>query len=382
MASQQLISGKVVDETGAPLAGASVVEKGTTNGVAADFDGNFSIQVADDAILLVSYVGYREREINADTDLSEIQLELDVNSLDEIVVTGYGSSKRKDVTGSISSVSSAEVNQGALTNPLQLISGKAAGVVVNQTGSEPGNTPSIRIRGITSLIGGNDPLVVVDGAQAGLDILNLIPPSEIASFDILKDASATAVYGSRGAAGVIIITTKRNKAGTSTVEYMGNTSVDFIPKELNLLSAAQWSEQARINNVPASANLGSDTDWYGLLTQGGSTFTHNLAFGGGTDTFNYRASLTAIEQNGVVINSNNQKYIGRLTATQKALNDKLTLNFNLYAGIIENRGTVQSIGRASFTSNLISNAYFQRPTDPVLDVDGSFFQRSQRVSIP
>ena len=214
---------------------------------------------------------------------------------------------------------------------------------------------------------------MLTGTQGGLDLLNQVPPGEIASFDILKDASATAIYGSRGAAGVVIVTTKKNKAGSTTVEYSGSSSIDFIPKELELLSAARWWEQAQIYGVPPSANLGSDTDWYGLLTQSGFTSTHNLAFGGGTNKFNYRASLTAITQEGVVINSKNERYIGRITATQKALNDKLTLGFNLNTGITENRGTVQSIGRASFTSNLITNAYLQRPTDPVLDVDGSFF---------
>ncbi len=372
---QQLtVTGQVVDENGMPLLGANVIEKGTSNGVAADLDGKFSITVSNsNAIIVISYVGYKDKEITAKENLGSIALEPDASALDEIVVVGYGSTKRKDVTGAVASVSEDDMNQGAITSPLQLISGKAAGVNITQTGSEPGGSPSVRIRGISSLIGGNDPLVVVDGIQGNMDLLSQIPPSEIASMDILKDASATAIYGSRGAAGVIIISTKKNKAGRTTLEYVGSTSIDYIPKKLDMLDANQWWTQAQLSGVPASANHGANTDWYNLLTQNGITQSHTLSFGGGTDKFNYRASISAILQDGVVINSNNQKYIGRLVATQKALDDHLTLTYNLNSGIIDNTGTVQSIGRASFTSNLITNAYLMRPTDPVFDVDGSYF---------
>tara|TARA_R110002050_G_scaffold261556_1_gene401571 strand:- start:25893 stop:28922 length:3030 start_codon:yes stop_codon:yes gene_type:complete len=371
---QTTLIGQVIDENGVPLPGTNVIEKGTTNGVVTDFDGNFSISVTNNlSVIIISYVGYKDKIIVANKNPGVIQLELDAGVLDEIVLVGYGSSKRKDVTGAVASVSEKNMNQGAITSPLQLISGKAAGVIINQTGSEPGASPSVRIRGISSLIGGNDPLVVVDGIQGNMDLLSQIPPSEIASIDILKDASATAVYGSRGAAGVIIVSTKKNKAGKTTLQYVGNSSLDFIPKKLNMLNADQWWTQAQLSGVPASANHGSNTDWYTILTQSGSTQSHTLSFGGGTDQFNYRASISAILQEGVVINSKNQKYIGRIVATQKALDNHLTLTYNLNSGVIENTGTVQSIGRASFTSNLITNAYLMRPTDPVFDVDGSHF---------
>ncbi len=371
---QITLQGKVLDENSVPLPGANIIEKGTSNGVVTDLDGNFSISVSNNlAVIVISYVGYKTKELVASKQPGNIQLELDAGALDEIVLIGYGATKRKDVTGAVASVSEGDMNQGALTSPLQLISGKAAGVNINQTGSEPGSSPSVRIRGISSLIGGNDPLVVVDGIQGNMDLLSQIPPSEIATVDILKDASATAIYGSRGAAGVIIVSTKKNKAGITTLQYVGSYSVDYIPKKLDMLNAEQWWTQAQLSGVPASANHGSNTDWYNLLTQNGATQSHTISFGGGTDKFNYRASLSAILQDGVVINSNNQKYIGRIVATQKALDDNLTLTYNLNSGIVENTGSVQSIGRASFTSNLITNAYLMRPTDPVLDVDGSYF---------
>src|SRR5690606_11846934 len=351
---QVSVSGQVVDENGVPLPGANVIEKGTTNGVATDMDGRFSINVASNASeVVISYLEYLETTILSDApDAGVIALQPDTNSLEEIVLVGYGSSKRKDVTGAVASVSEDEMNEGAITNPLQLISGKAAGVIINQTGSEPGSTPSVRIRGISSLIGGNDPLVVVDGIQGNLDLLNQIPPSEIASIDILKDASATAIYGSRGAAGVLIVSTKKSKAGTTTVSYTGSMAVDYIPEKLEMLDADQWWTQAQLSGVPASANHGSNTDWYNLLTQTGFTQHHAISFGGATDRCDYRGSITAMLQDGVVINSNNQKDRGRLVATQKALDDKLTLTYNLNSSITENEGTVQSIGRASFTSNL------------------------------
>ncbi len=371
---QIVVTGQIVDENGIPLLGANVIEKGTSNGVAADLDGNFSINVSSaNSIIVISYIGYKDKEISANANVGIITLEPDASSLDEVVVIGYGTTKRKDVTGAVASISEDEMNQGAITSPLQLIGGKAAGVVINQTGSEPGSAPSVRIRGISSLIGGNDPLVVVDGIQGNMDLLNQIPPSEIATMDILKDASATAIYGSRGAAGVIIVSTKKSKAGSTTLQYVGSTSVDYIPKKLDMLDADQWWTQAQLSGVPASANHGANTDWYNLLTQTGVTQSHTLSFGGGTEKFNYRGSISAILQDGVVINSNNQKYIGRIVATQKALDDHLTLTYNLNSGIIENRGTVQSIGRASFTSNLITNAYLMRPTDPVFDIDGSYY---------
>jgi iron complex outermembrane receptor protein len=371
---KKTIKGKVSDENGMPLPGASIIEEKTKKGVITDANGNFEITVEDsDAMLLISYIGYKQRRVSANQDNSIIQLFPETTALQEVVLIGYGSSTRKDVTGAVSSIAAKDMNQGAVVNPLQLISGKMAGVNITQTGSEPGTAPSIRIRGISSLIGGNDPLVVVDGVQGNMDLLNQIPPSEIASMDILKDASATAVYGSRGAAGVIIVSTKKNKAGKTSVEYSNSMAVDYIPRKLDMLNADQWWQQAQLVGVPASANHGSDTDWYGILTKSGATQTHTLSFGGGTDKFSYRASISAILQDGVVINTSNKKYIGRIQATQSAMDDKLKLTFNLNSGVTNATNSIGSIGRAAFTSNLITNAYVMRPTDPVYNTDGSYF---------
>lgn len=372
---QYNISGEVVDSEGLPVPGINVVEKGTSNGTMTDIDGLFSLEVnSDEAILVFSSIGFETQEISIGGEQNiEVTMETSVAGLDEVVVVGYGTSTKRDVTGAVASISDEEFNQGAITNPLQQISGKAPGVNINQVGSEPGSTPSVRIRGITSLIGGNDPLVVVNGVQGNMDLLNQIPPNEIQSVDILKDASATAVYGSRGAPGVIIVTTKKNKSGTSTLEYSSTASVDVLSNELDVLDADQWWEQAQRYGVPASANHGSSTDWYDILTKTGYTQNHTISFGAGTDTFNYRASVSAILQDGVVLNSNSDKYIARLSANQKALDERLDITLNINTGILETSNSIQSIGNAAFTSNLITNSYFLRPTDPVFDTDGNYY---------
>lgn len=374
VAPKENIKGKIVDENGLPLPGATIKELGKENATISDIDGNFEITVENsDAILVVSYVGYSDFKMSANQNIGTITLTPAPNQLNEVVVVGYGTTTRRDITGAVGSVLEKDMNKGALVNPLQLIGGKLAGVNITQTGSEPGAAPYVRIRGISSLIGGNDPLVVVDGIQGNMDLLNQIPPTEIASIDVLKDASATAIYGSRGAPGVIIITTKKSALGRTTVEFSSAISYDYIPKKLDMLNADEWWTAAQAIGVPASANHGANTDWYDILTKSGATQNYTLSFGGGTDKFSYRASIAAILQDGVVLNSQNKKYIGRVQATQSALEDKLKLTFNLNSGVSEDTRMVQSIGRASFTSNLITNAYVMRPTDPVFNTDGSYF---------
>lgn len=373
--AQYTVRSKVLDERKEPLPGVSILETGTRNGTITDLDGNFTFKVASQgSVIRISFLGYKTVEIAANKLGASVSLIEEASDLQEVVVVGYGTMRKKDVTGSVSSITKDNLNKGATTNPLQQIAGKAAGVAITQTGSEPGASPSIRIRGITSLIGGSDPLVVIDGVQGNVDFLNQLPPNEIETVDILKDASATAIYGSRGAAGVILVTTKKSEAGTSQIEYNSTVSMDRISNKLDLLSADQWRTQRALWGAGVSADHGSNTDWYSLLTKTGYTQNHSIAIGGGTNKFNYRASVAAILQDGVVINSSNQNYIGRFQATQKALNDKLVLTANLSASTKQNTGSPSSIGRAAFTSDLITNAYVSKPTDPVLNSDGTYFR--------
>ena len=374
-AQTKTITGTVKNENKMPLPGASIAIKGGSIGAAADSMGAFILNVPISAkTLVISSVGYVNQEVSI-TDKTSVTITLAFSggTLNDVVVVGYGTTRKKDLTGSVSSISNKDFNKGAITSPLQQIAGRAAGVNVTQVGSEPGSTPSVRIRGITSLSGGNSPLVVVDGVQGNLDLLNQIPPNEIESFDILKDASATAIYGSRGAPGVIIVTTKKSVTGRTYLEYNGSVSLDKFANKLDMLNAAQWSQQATKWGVPASANFHADNDWFDLLTQTGSTQNHTVAFGGGANGFGYRASLNAILQRGLVIKSNNRNFNGRIQVTQKALDDKLTLTMNLNSGITTTLGSPNNIGRAAFRSNLISNSYISRPTDPVYKPDGTYF---------
>jgi len=376
-AQKSVFSGKVVDENNQPLPGATIHVKGTDQSAGTDVSGSFSIPANNqsEVTVTISFVGYDVKEIAIKVnEKPTIRLTPNQKSLSEVVVVGYGTVKKTDLTGAVSNIASKDLNPGSVTNPLQQLDGKAAGVNITQVGSEPGVAPTVRIRGITSLQGGNDPLVVVDGIQGNMDLLNQVPPSEIASVDVLKDASATAIYGSRGAPGVIIITTKKTAAGKTSVEYTENSSLDLISKKISILNAAQWTAQANLQGVDVSANHGSNTDWYNLLTQDGYTQNHSLAFGGGTNEFNYRASVTAITQSGIVINSNYKKYIGRITATQKALDDKLTLTMNVNSGINDVTYSPIGVGNAAFTSNLISQAYVARPTDPVYNTNGTYYR--------
>jgi TonB-linked SusC/RagA family outer membrane protein len=376
IAQTKTITGTVRDEQQKPLQGASVAPAGSTAGTTTNAEGNFSLSVSASVTrLVITNIGFttQEVDISNQTIVTITLVPGTSESLNDVVVVGYGTARRKDLTGSVSSISEKDLTRGAITNPLQQIAGRAPGVNVNQIGSEPGSRPNVRIRGITSLSGGNDPLVVVDGVQGNLDLLNQVPPNEIESVDILKDASATAIYGSRGAPGVIIVTTKKSKTGRTALEYNGFASADMLANKLDMLNAAEWGQQATEWGVPASANKGANNDWYDLLTRTGYTQNHTVSFGGGANSFSYRASLNAILQEGTVIKSGFRNYNGRIQATQKALDDKLTLTVNLNSGITNTLGSPGGLGRAAFRSNLITAAYISRPTDPIYNPNGTFF---------
>ena len=371
IASGQTVTGRVTDEKGAGIQGVTVTAKGTRTATQTSSDGTFSINVASrTATLVFTSVGFRTVETNINNRSTvDVSLQPTASNLNEVVVVGYGTQRRKDVTSSITKINERELNQGPITNPLQQIIGKAAGVTITQAGSEPGVAPSVRIRGITSLGGGNNPLVVVDGIQGNLDLLNQVPPNEIESVDILKDASATAIYGSRGAPGVILITTKKGQAGKTTLEYTGNASVESVAKNFDMLTAAEWRTEATRRGIAASADYGGNTNWFDLISRDGYTQNHTLAFGGGANEFNYRGSVTAILAEGLLINSGFRNYIGRFQGTQKALNNKLSLSFNLNASTQKNEWN----GPGN-----IGGALQRRPTDPVYfksasGADSSYF---------
>ncbi len=355
-AQELTVSGTVKDAFGEGVPGASVYVKGTTRGTITDVEGKYQLKVANGEILVFQSIGYVSQEIPFTGQATiDIDFKEDIQSLEEIVVVGYGIQQKKDLTGAITKIGSEDFNPGPITNPLQQINGRAAGVNINQVGSEPGVAPNIRIRGITSLIGGSDPLVVVDGIQGGLGLLNQIAPSEIESIDILKDASATAIYGSRGANGVVLVTTKKGKEGKTTLEYNGVFSVETIANQLDMLSASEYRAAAQARGV-TDFDQGGNTDWVDEITRTGYTQNHNFAFGGGSGNLTYRASVTAILQEGIVENSGSENYIGRVQATQRALNDKLTLTYNL---------NMSSLSREFNGPGAYGLAIGTRPTNPI-----------------
>lgn len=364
-AQSRTVSGKVTSaEDRSAMPGVSIAEKGTSNGVISDAEGNYSITVGPDAVLVFSFVGMATQEIVVGNQASiAVSLVSDVSQLSEVVVVGYGTQDKRDVSASISTLKAGDLNPGPITNPLQQISGKVPGVNINQVGNEPGVTPNIRIRGITSLSGGNDPLVVVDGVQGSLALLNQIPPNEIESIDILKDASATAIYGSRGAAGVVLVTTKKGRPGTSSLEYSGTYSVETISNQLNMLSASRFRAAATERGL-TGFDQGGNTDWMDAITQTGSTQNHSLSINGGSQNFNYRASGTAILQEGIIVGSESKNFIGRVQATQKALDNKLTLEYNV---------NVSTMKRKFNGPGVVNLALSTRPTNPIYEEDGDYF---------
>lgn len=360
LAQEKTVTGKVTDaKDGSALQGAAIKAKGTNITVLSGTDGSFTIKVpASVTTLIISFTGYDDKEVTIGAGNMSVALQPSTSNLNDVVVVGYGTQKKRDVSAAITKLGEKDLNPGVITNPLQQIAGKAAGVQITQVGNEPGVAPNIRIRGITSLSGGNDPLVVVDGIQGGIDLLSQLSPNEIESIEVLKDASATAIYGSRGAAGVLLITTKKAKAGQTFVEYSGNVALETIPKYYQNLNAAEWRSVAASRGLNmANIDFGGNTNWVKEVTRNGSSQNHNLAFGGGTANLNYRASLTAILQQGVITKSSFDNYIGRLQFVQKSLDDKLTFTGNVNFSVINNRW--------NNAGNVLAPALRARPTDPI-----------------
>ncbi|MDX1364749.1 MAG: TonB-dependent receptor [Arenibacter latericius] len=343
--AQTRVTGTVNDGQNVPLPGATVLEKGTSNGTTTDFDGNFIIEVSDDnAILTVSFLGYASKElpINGQTNVSVI-LQEDSSLLDEVVVVGYGTQKIKDVTGAVKRVTSEEFNKGVVSNAGQLIQGKAAGVNVTSSSGEPGSGQRIIIRGQGTIRQGSGPLFVLDGFPLGLagtgsgdSPLNFINSDDIESIDVLKDASATAIYGSRGANGVVIITTKQGKAGVSKLSLSSNVGLSTLARKLNVFSADEFRKQ--VAAIPGNELIdgGGATDWQEELTRTAITQNHNLVLSGGTNKLNYYASLGLQDQEGIVYNSDLKRTSARINVTQKLLDNRLRIDYNLNTTITEN----------------------------------------------
>ena len=403
------ITGTVTDSSGEPIIGANVIEKGTTNGVITDINGSFSIDLPVNKVIQISYIGYVSQDIriNSQTEIKVILVE-NSQTLDEVVVVGYGVMKKRDLTGAISTVKSADISVTGVSSVGHALAGKAAGMYVRQNSAQPGGGLDILIRGAGSINASNSPLYIVDGFPiAALDqpqsgdgkmdagtqsILNFLNPNDIESVEVLKDASTTAIYGSRAANGVILITTKRGKEGKAKVSYTANFSYQKYADTYDLLPLNEWMDQKNkttweqwifdnkvspwgnrtleeaikspVNGLdytrPYSdaeiANAGPGTDWLGLITRDGHMQEHNVTVEGGSKETSYRVSFNYFDQKGIVKNSGFKRYTIRSNFDQKVWNIfKVGVNMTLSRLVNDNT----QLGSAQFENSGIIRAAVQ-----------------------
>ena len=356
--AQQVIKGTVSDESG-PLPGVSVVEKGTSNGSVADFEGNYTLSVSNsDAVLVFSYIGYQTVEFSASNSLINVTMIPDLDELDEVIIVGYGTQKKEELTSAITNIKSEDFNAGNINDPQQLLQGKVAGLNIARVGGNPNEPFNIRLRGLSTFGANAEPLVVIDGVIGGS--LDSVDPADIASVNVLKDASAAAIYGTRGSSGVIILTTKSGKGiAQSGFEYRVYVSSEEISNMLPMASYDQFISTGGLD-------LGSNTNWMDLVSRKATSLVHNLSFNGTSENgLSYRASINYRDIEGVLNTSAYDQINGRLSVSQNFLDNKLKFQGNI--------GITSREANLGF-NNVFDYAQLYNPTAPIYDTDGSFFQ--------
>ena len=367
--AQNQVTGVIRDAQGEPLVGVSVMEAGTQNGVVTDIDGRYTINVKRGAKLNVSYVGFEPQTITAG---QSVTLQEDNQLLNEVVVVGYGTMKRKDVTSSITTVQAKDLNRGVFADPASMLQGKVAGLVVTSSG-DPNGTPSITLRGASSLREGAamEPYYVIDGIP-GVDI-SMVAPDDIESIDVLRDASATAIYGSKAANGVIIITTKSGNEGRTNVSYNGYVAFDKIAKTLDMASASDIRDYVSKNSIDYAYDKGGDTNWQDEVLRTGISHNHNVAINGGNAKTKYMASVNYMNREGVIDGTHMNRLNVRSLLSSKILKDHLDVSVGINAMYGKHVGvpmTYFTDGRGS-ASVLDAMNYFN-PTNPIKNADGSW----------
>ncbi|MDT0678552.1 SusC/RagA family TonB-linked outer membrane protein [Autumnicola musiva] len=401
--AQEVITGTVLDESGLPLPGVNITEKGTTNGTQTDFDGNFTIQVASsEAILVFSFLGFEKQEIPVQGRINvKVILSENVAQMEEVVIIGYGQQERRDVTGSISSISPEALPVNPVEAPDRLMKGRMPGVFISQNSGQPGGTTTMRIRGGTSINAGNDPLFIVDGvpldmnaesSSAGvasggsLNPLTNINPSDIKSISVLKDASATAIYGSRGANGVVIITTKTGVAGRTMINFNSSFSLQKVRKTIPLLDATEF---ARYRNEVAVKSgdepiyseqeinsLGRGTDWQDEVFRTALLQNYSLSISGGNEKTRYYMSGSYTDQQGIIINSDLKNLNFRVN-----LDTEVTDNVRVGNALTLARTNSDIVNTSTATSGSASGIVFgalsMDPTLPIYHEDGTYILSSE-----
>lgn len=366
---QKAVTGKVADTSGMPVPGVSVIVKGTTIGTITDMDGKFSLDVqGDNRVLLFSFVGMKSQEIPVEGKTSfSVVMEEETIGLEEVVAVGYGTQTKREISGSVTNVSEKSFNKGVTRTGVDLLKGKVAGLTITNGSGDITKDQTIRLRGTSSLNASSQPFIVVDGVP-GLS-LNSVAPQDIESISVLKDASAAAIYGSRSASGVILITTKKGKKDFTSVDYDGYVAVDNVTNVPDLLNAQEWRDYAAKNNInTAGLDKGGNTDWFDQIMRTGITQSHSLSLSGSSKSSSYRASVSYLNQEGVVKDNSLERYNVRMVFNQKALNDKLDLTFT---GVISQRDYTPSD-----TRNFVL-AYNMIPVYNVMNPDGTWYDNQE-----
>jgi TonB-dependent starch-binding outer membrane protein SusC len=378
-AQNKVITGKVTErEDGSVIARASIVAKNANAGTLTDSNGNFRIVVPDtERTLTISHIGFVPQVIdvtqNADLVISLVS---GISPLDEAIVTGYGTLKRKDITGSVERLTINEFNRGIITNPLQQAQSKIAGVLITQAGGDPNGDFIVRIRGATSLEG-QPPLLVINGVAIDdfHKAINRLNPADIESFDILKDASAAAIYGARGGNGVIIITTKHGRQGKMSLGYDAFVGVEKIANKLKVLSANDWRKATGTGGQ--SLDKGANTDWQNEITRSAISHSHTISLSGGNNEMNYRGSVGYTRQEGIILNTAKELFSIRLVADQSSLNNRLKVTYDINNTVIKRDFLPDQASTSQVRSNgtsLFENVLQTIPVIPVYNPDGTFYQ--------
>ena len=360
--AQSQKSGVIKDANGEPLIGVTVLEQGTSNGTVTDVNGRYTLKTTKpNAKLKVSYIGYESQVI---TPGQSVTLSANDATLNEVVVVGYGTMRRKDVTSSITTVNAKDLDKGVYTDPAQMLQGKVAGLVISSSG-DPNGSSSITLRGSSSLREGEamQPYYVIDGIP-GMDI-SMVAPDDIESIDVLRDATATAIYGSKAANGVIIITTKKGTEGKTNVSYNGYVAFDNALKTLDMASAAELRASGEVVE-----DEGANTDWQDEVLRTGVSHNHNLSISGGNKQTKYIASLNYIDHDGVIRGTEMNRVNGRALITTKVLKDRLTIS----AGINAMRGVHKGVPVGQNGESVLDAMNYYSPTNPVRNEDGSWFK--------
>lgn len=381
--AQQIVTGTVASQSdNMPLPGVTILVKGASKGVTTDFDGKYSIEVPSNGILVFSYIGFRTQEVPVHNDNTiDIVLQEDIAELTEVVVVGYGSQKKSDVTGSVASVKVQELQEIPIASADQVLQGRVAGVQINNNDASPAGNVSIRIRGVSSINGGSSPLIVIDGVQGAS--LSDVHPNDIKSMEVLKDASATAIYGSRGASGVILVTTKKGRSQKPIITLNSYATIHQVRKKLDFLNAHQYATLVNENRTARGlATIFSEqelqdfaknggTNWQDEIFRTGTSQNQHLNIIGGTENVNYSVSGDYFENRGIVINTGFKRFSMRSNISA-AISEKIKVSMNTFLTFSKDNPT--PLNQRGATGSPVYASLLFAPTKPVFEADGSYSQ--------